>query len=355
MDPDVSYAASRSTQQESEFRGVDEPARELLDRCDVTKGGSERSATSSSRTRSTRCRLRGDGTVHEPHVVPVRVEPAIPGVRDHLRDPAQRRHYQLPLAPVRGQPALGEGPVVSGNYTLVPKFEQIGAARGWTQSAPEIGGLNAFIDPSTRELVRRPVLDAPAHRISASGVYEFPFGETRTGLMKVSARRVVRRPDVPLPVGPALADPAEHGAGRRPVADPTKDGQFIYGVQPCVGQRNASGGYTLFAYSVNYGCTEPFFLVREPFQARTAQVVDDRMRRPGYWQLDLNFAKTTQITDRIRFQLRVEAFNVFNSPMYDERDFERNTASDDFGRINRNITGQSNFQRVVQLGFKLTF
>ena len=106
---------------------------------------------------------------------------------------------------------------------------------------------------------------------------------------------------------------------------------------------------------MNYGCTEPFFLVREPYQARTAQVVDDRMRRPGYWQLDLNFAKTTQITDRIRFQLRVEAFNVFNSPMYDERDFERNTASDDFGRINRNITGQSNFQRVVQLGFRLVF
>ena len=40
---------------------------------------------------------------------------------------------------------------------------------------------------------------------------------------------------------------------------------------------------------------------------------------------------------------------------YDERDFERSTTSADFGRINRNTVAQSNFQRFVQLGFRLTF
>ena len=81
----------------------------------------------------------------------------------------------------------------------------------------------------------------------------------------------------------------------------------------------------------------------------------DDLRRPSFWQLDLNFAKATQITERVRFQVRLEAFNVFNSPMYDERDYERSTGSADFGRINRNTMGQSNFQRFVQLGFRLTF
>jgi len=57
----------------------------------------------------------------------------------------------------------------------------------------------------------------------------------------------------------------------------------------------------------------------------------------------------------VRFQVRLEAFNVFNSPMYDERDYNRDTNSADFGRINRNTTGQSNFQRFVQLGFRLVF
>jgi hypothetical protein len=53
--------------------------------------------------------------------------------------------------------------------------------------------------------------------------------------------------------------------------------------------------------------------------------------------------------------VRLEAFNLFNSPMYDERNFNNDTASADFGRINRNITPQSNFQRFVQLGFRFLF
>jgi hypothetical protein len=39
--------------------------------------------------------------------------------------------------------------------------------------------------------------------------------------------------------------------------------------------------------------------------------------------------------------------------MYDEIGFTTDTSSADFGRINRNATGQSNFQRFVQLGFRL--
>jgi hypothetical protein len=134
-----------------------------------------------------------------------------------------------------------------------------------------------------------------------------------------------------------------------------KTGQFIYGVKPCVGQRNSSGGYDLLSYSTAYGCTEPYFLVREAFQRRTAMFRYDEFRRPSFWQVDLNFAKTTPITNRLRLQVRVEAFNIFNSPMYDERDYGRTTTSADFGRINRNTTGQSNFQRFLQLGFRLTF
>jgi hypothetical protein len=41
--------------------------------------------------------------------------------------------------------------------------------------------------------------------------------------------------------------------------------------------------------------------------------------------------------------------------MYDERQYVQDTASASFGRIDRNATGQSNFQRFIQLGFKLTW
>ena len=41
--------------------------------------------------------------------------------------------------------------------------------------------------------------------------------------------------------------------------------------------------------------------------------------------------------------------------MYDERGYTTDTANSNFGRIDRNSVAQSNFQRAVQLGFKLTW
>jgi hypothetical protein len=73
------------------------------------------------------------------------------------------------------------------------------------------------------------------------------------------------------------------------------------------------------------------------------------------FMLDVNFAKMVPITDRVRLQVRLEAFNLLNSPQYDERQYNGDINSGDFGRINRNSTGQSGFQRFVQMGFRLIF
>jgi hypothetical protein len=135
-----------------------------------------------------------------------------------------------------------------------------------------------------------------------------------------------------------------------------KEGQFIYGVKPCVGNYNTTTGkYDLQAYSIAYGCTQPYFLIRQAFQRRTAMFRYDEFRRPVYWEIDANIAKTFPITSKVRFQFRIEAFNLLNSPMYDERGYNTDTASSSFGRIDRNATGQSNFQRFIQLGFKMTW
>jgi hypothetical protein len=53
--------------------------------------------------------------------------------------------------------------------------------------------------------------------------------------------------------------------------------------------------------------------------------------------------------------VRLEAFNLLNSPQYDERQYETGTGSADFGRINRNSVPQSGFQRFVQIGLRLMF
>ena len=69
----------------------------------------------------------------------------------------------------------------------------------------------------------------------------------------------------------------------------------------------------------------------------------------------MNFSKTFRITEKVRFQFRGEAYNVFNTPMYDERTYGTDPTNAEFGAINKNNNRQSNFPRFWQLGFKLLF
>ena len=238
-----------------------------------------------------------------------------------------------------------KGVTINASYTWVPR---------WT----EIGG---YVDAVSGLLNKAPYFSQRKHRITASGVWEMPWFRNERSLKgyliggwSVAPAMVYQsgQPwdmpgNVDLAPGVSLDDIALPGE---------KAGQFIYGVKPCIGQRNATtGNYDLLSVSTTYGCTQPYFLIRSNFQRRTAMNRYDEFRRPGSFQLDVNFAKTAPITNRVRLQVRLEAFNLFNSPMYDERQYNQTTSSADFGRINRNSTGQSNFQRFVQLGLRLMF
>jgi hypothetical protein len=244
------------------------------------------------------------------------------------------------------------GVTINASYTWVPRWTEEGA-----NTTTGIG--DTYVDNVYLLENRGPYFSHRKHRLTASGVYQFP-GQDRPGLLGhllggwSVAPMLVFQSGQPwnMPGNVELAP----GINLDDVALPgKKDGQFIYGAKPCIGQRQADGNYALLPNSVAYGCTQPFFLIREAFQPRTTMFRYDEFRRPSMWQVDVNLAKTTQISDRIRFQVRFEAFNVFNSPQYDERNYNTDTNSADFGRINRNTTGQNNFQRFIQLGFKLIF
>jgi hypothetical protein len=354
---EVSYAGSRSWKQQSEFRGINEAPRSLLDQCDVTQGGNR--AICDAQLPNPFFGVPGfEGTSRFTSPTLSRAElsrpdPAFGQIIETERNDGRILYDSMQVV---GNKRWAKGFTVNVNYTWVPRFTQIGASSGWTQSAPEDGALNAFIDPTTRELNVSPYWTQRKHRLTVSGVWEFPFAQNSSGIVGALAKGWSVAPMFVFQSGQPWRIPQNVDLVGDPSVPVEKNGQFIYGMQPCVGQRNnTTGQYQLLAYSVAYGCTQPFFLIREPYQPRTTPFLVDSLRRPSYWQLDLNFAKTTAITDRVRFQLRVEAFNIFNSPMYDERDYERNTNSADFGRINRNNVGQSNFQRFIQLGFRLIY
>ncbi len=352
---DVTYAGSRSYDIEGNFGGYNEPSAAFQAQCDVTLGGSR-----------TLC----DQQLPNPYF-------GVPGFEGTNRFTAANlsrfelsRPYNAFGGFSQNQQNLGtmqydslqfvankrwaKGVTINAGYTWVPRWTETGA-----NTTTGIG--NAYVDEVSLLQNSGPYFSHREHRITASGVWYLPWFENQKSILgyllggwSISPAFVYQagQPwdmpgNVDLAPGVNLADVALDGQ---------KDGQFIYGVKPCVGQRNATTGqYDLLSVSTAYGCTQPFFLVREAFQRRTAMFRYDEFRRPGYWQVDMNFAKTTQLTERLRFQFRLEAFNLFNSPMYDERNYNQTVTSADFGRINRNATGQSNFQRFIQLGFRLIF
>ncbi|MEO6213749.1 MAG: hypothetical protein ABIP65_09005, partial [Vicinamibacterales bacterium] len=103
------------------------------------------------------------------------------------------------------------------------------------------------------------------------------------------------------------------------------------------------------------GCTEPNFIIRPVFTGRTTNFRDDAIRLPSFYQFDMNFAKTTQITSGLRFQFRVEVYNLLNQAIYDERQYVNDPTNPLFGTIDRTSVRQSNFPRYGQLGLKLIF
>ena len=74
------------------------------------------------------------------------------------------------------------------------------------------------------------------------------------------------------------------------------------------------------------------------------------LRGPRYFNTDFGLLKELQLTDRVGFQFRAEAFNVFNTVNF--RLPDSNLSSAQFGRINQVVADS---QRIIQLGAKVLF
>ena len=350
---EATYAGSRSYDIEGNWGGFNDPSLALQSQCDVTQGGSR--SFCDQLLPNPFFGIPGfEGTSRFTNRTLSRFElnRPFPAFGDFNMNSLNEGRMWYDSAQLVANKRWAKGVTVNASYTWVPRWTEEGA-----NTTTNIGA--AYVDDVLRLKNRGPYFSHRKHRLTASGVWEMPWRDRRDLLGYILggwsvAPMFVYQSGQPwlMPDNVELAP----GVDLDEIALPgKKDGQFIYGVQPCIGQRQANGTYSLLSVSTAYGCSQPFFLIRENFQRRTTMFRYDEFRRPSYWQVDMNFAKTTPITDRVRFQVRLEAFNVFNSPMYDERDYNRTTSSADFGRINRNTTGQSNFQRFVQLGFRLIF
>ena len=351
---EVSYVGSRSYDVQANWGGFNEASAAFQHQCDVTQGGS---------------RSFCDQTVPNPYFnVPgfegtgrftsqtlARSELARPynafgAITESVNNLGKMWYDSLQFV---GNKRMTKSVTLSLNYTWVPRWTEDGANTG-------TGIGNAYVDDVSLLKNHGPYWSQRKHRVTASGVWQMP-GQDRKDVIGYVLGGWSLAPAFVFQSGqpwdmPGNVDLAP-GVNLKDIAlDGSKQGQFMYGVKPCVGQYNTTtGGYDLMSYSVAYGCTQPYFLIRQAFQRRTAMFRYDEFRKPIYWEIDMNLAKTVRITEKTRFQMRFEAFNLLNSPMYDELQYTQDTSSADFGRINRNSRGQSNFQRAFQLGFKFIY
>ncbi|HEY9127225.1 MAG TPA: TonB-dependent receptor, partial [Acidobacteriaceae bacterium] len=91
-----------------------------------------------------------------------------------------------------------------------------------------------------------------------------------------------------------------------------------------------------------------------PNYGRTPNTVYSGIRLPRNQQFDANLSKNFQLYNRMKLQVRLEAFNVLNHPLWSEQP-DNSTNDGNFGLITRGPSGQSNLPRQLQLSAKIVW
>ena len=373
---EVGYVGSRTYQGQSRYNGINEVPLSFREKCDPTKGGDP--AFCNKLLPNPFQGVAGfEGTSFFTAATLTRYQlsrpfPQFNGNITELERNEGRVWYNS--MQVLYNKRLTQGLTMSATYTLSKQMEEALEYPGSQD------GTTAYIDDVAKIKNRSLSFSDRPQRFTISGVWELPVGKGKKflggsgrlvdgaiGGWELAGAYIFNsgRPwQLPGNVDFVGNQKDAILSNRERIVSGT---EFIQGVKPCVAQavkdssqnyvRDANGNltYALLAYSVAYGCTSPNFIIREPFTTRTTANRDPRIRRPAFEQFDLNLSKTFRINERMRFQFRAEAYNVFNTPMYDERAYNTDPNSPEFGSINKATTGQSNFPRFWQLGFKFIF
>jgi len=195
------------------------------------------------------------------------------------------------------------------------------------------------------------------HRVVASGIWELPFGRGRTwgGNWNGFVDAIVGGWQVqgiwnwqngrPLTIGNVYynGDITQLvGEVNSKNADPTKT------------TFNTSGFYFQDAAVMTNGQIDPAkqradTRIQLANNVRTLPSRFPQWRGQGLNLWDLGISKNFRITERVRFQLRGEFINAFNTPVFNNPNLT--PTSSDFGKV----TSQANLARNIQIGLKLIF
>jgi hypothetical protein len=205
------------------------------------------------------------------------------------------------------------------------------------------------------------------HRITLSGVYLLPVGRGRTLLPNANrltdgliggwelGSLYIYHTGAPWLIPGNPNEVYLHSAYVTPHIQ--KDDGFIRIAAACAEQwQENSGVYSLVQLPYDYDgtCSQGADFLQVPSYAPTPDNIYTGIRLPRSQQFDTNLSKNFAVHEDIKLQIRVEAFNVLNHPLWSESP-DGSTNDSTFGMIERGPTGQSNLPRQMQLSAKIVW
>jgi hypothetical protein len=207
------------------------------------------------------------------------------------------------------------------------------------------------------------------HRVTISGVYLLPVGKGQRFLATPSgvighvldtivggwefAASYIYETGWPWVVP---NNPNEHYLHSALVPRHVESTGYIRGVAPCIGQwqQNAAGAWsvqTLTNFNYSGTCAQNDFQVIPDYGEYTNNVYTG-IRVPNDQQFDTNLSKNFGLVRGLKLQIRLEAFNTFNHPLFQES-YEGSAQDTNFGTIEKGPWGASNLPREVQIAAKI--
>jgi hypothetical protein len=358
---ELSYVGSRTREMQNRWGGFNEPPLSLRDRCDPTKGGSP--AFCNELLPNPFFGIAGfEGTNRFTSPTLTRYElsrpyPQFGPITEFDRNDGRIWYNSVQFT---ANKRMSSGVSLNGTYTVSKMMEENGGDNiigGNNTTNPLITEIDRVVQRSLFESDRR-------HRVTISGVYLLPFGRDAkflsdagpvlnavvggwemAGMWLFNTGRPWGLPQNVIYDGNAKIDDVDYN-----------DPRVIRAVRPCVAQMNDAGVVgPLQAFSIAAGCTQPNFIIKPSYTGAYVNFRDNEIKRPPFYQFDMNFAKSFRFTNTMRLQVRLEVYNILNQAIYDERQYENNATNALFGTIDKSVIRQSNFPRYGQLGLKLIF
>jgi len=228
----------------------------------------------------------------------------------------------------------------------------------WTWS--KLMDSGGYVDQTYRIKARTIDGNDMTNRVTLSGVYNLPIGRGRRFLGQTNravdtvvggweiGSLYVYQTGTPWSVPGGLE--YAHNAHLDRSVD--KGTGYIRGVAGCVSNTdNETGLHTPYTNNYTGTCSQADFVVR-PSYAATQNVTSTGIRLPNLQQFDTNLSKNFPLVETLKLQLRLEAFNVLNHPLWQEG-YQGSAGDPNFGTIERGAWGQSNLPRQVQVAIKL--